>query len=52
VRFTETVGAGGIQLDFVATAPVVEPHAWALLVIGGPLIGCLVRRRRYRTASA
>jgi T5SS/PEP-CTERM-associated repeat protein len=52
LRFTETVGADGIQLDFVATAPVDEPHTWSLLAIGGPLIGWLVRRRRNRTASA
>ena len=51
LRFTETVGADGIQLDFLATAPVDEPHTWALLAIGAPLIGWLMRRRGYRTAS-
>ena len=51
LRFTETVGADGVQLDFLATAPVDEPHTWALLAIGAPLIGWLMRRRGYRTAS-
>jgi len=51
LRFTETVGADGLRLDFVAAAPVDEPQSWALLAIGAPLIGWLMRRRRYRTAS-
>jgi len=45
LRFTETVGADGLQLDFLATAPVDEPETWALLAIGAPLIGWLMRRR-------
>jgi T5SS/PEP-CTERM-associated repeat protein len=51
LRFTETVGADGLQLDFLATAPVDEPNTWALLAIGAPLIGWLMRRRGCRTAS-
>ena len=51
LRFTEAVGADGLQLDFLAAAPVDEPHTWALLAIGAPLIGWLIRRRGYRTAS-
>ena len=51
LQFLDAVGPNGIQLDFLATAPVDEPHTWALLAIGAPLIGWLMRRRGYRTAS-
>ncbi|HUP05721.1 MAG TPA: hypothetical protein VMU47_01120 [Caldimonas sp.] len=54
VGFTETVDASGFQLAFTpaVAAPVDEPHVWALLALGAPLVGCLLRRRARRTAGA
>jgi hypothetical protein len=51
MQFTwDSPGSGTVVLDSVAVAVVPEPTTWAMLIIGGLMVGGVVLRRRLAVA--